>query len=92
MDILLTMNIGPQRRKFIFTYIYSRKNKNLKYLINILRMKLDLYIKVILGIIGRNKLEYIKKMTTTTAITFYLYKYQMKFYLKINIRRIIHVQ
>lgn len=92
MDILLTMNIGPQRRKVIFTYIYSRENKNLKYLINILRMKLDLYIKVILGIIGRNKLEYIKKMTTTTATTFYLYKYQMKFYLKINIRRIIHVQ
>ncbi len=92
MDILLTMNIGPQRRKFIFTYIYSRKNKNLKYLINILRMKLDLYVKVILGIIGRNKLEYIKKMTTTTATTFYLYKYQLKFYLKINIRRIIHVQ
>ncbi len=50
MDILLTMNIGPQRRKVIFTYIYSRENKNLKYLINILRMKLDLYIKVILGI------------------------------------------
>jgi len=73
------MNIGPQRRKFIFTYIYYRENKNLKYLINILRMKLDLYVKVILGIIGRNKLEYIKKMTTTT---FYLYKYQLKFYLK----------
>ena len=90
MDILLTMNIGPQRRKFIFTYIYYRENKNLKYLINNLRMKLDLYVKVILGAIERNKLEYIKKMTTTT--TFYLHKYQLEFYLKINIRRIIHVQ
>jgi hypothetical protein len=91
MDILLTMNIGPQR-KFIFTYIYYRENKNLKYLINNLRMKLDLYVKVILGTIERNKLEYIKKMTTTTTTTFYLHKYQLEFYLKINIRRIIHVQ
>ena len=57
----LTINIGKQRRKFIFIYIYYHENKNLKYLINILRMKLDLYVKVILGIIGRNKLEYIKK-------------------------------
>lgn len=92
MDILLTMNIGPQIRKFIFTYIYYRENKNLKYLINNLRMKLDLYVKVILGTIERNKLEYIKKMTTTTTTTFYLHKYQLEFYLKINIRRIIHVQ
>jgi len=53
MDILLTINIGPQRRKFVFTYIYYRENKNLKYLINILRMKLELYVKVIFGIIGR---------------------------------------
>ena len=92
MVILLTMNIGPQRRKFIFTYIYYRENKNLKYLINNLRMKLDLYVKVILGTIEMNKVEYIKKMTTTTTTTFYSHKYQLEFYLKINIRRIIHVQ
>jgi hypothetical protein len=46
MDIL-TINIGPQKRKFIFTYAYYRENKNLKYLISIFRMKLDLYVIVI---------------------------------------------
>jgi hypothetical protein len=49
----LTINIGKQRRKFIFIYIYYHENKSLKYLINILRMKLDLYVIVILGLIRR---------------------------------------
>jgi hypothetical protein len=77
MNILI-IKIGKQRRKFIFTYIYYHENENLKYLIDILRMKLDLYVIVILGLIRRiNRIS--KKMTTTT---FYLYKYQLKFYLK----------
>lgn len=50
---ILTINIGIQRRKFIFTYIHHHENKNLKYLISILRMKLDLYVIVILGLIER---------------------------------------
>jgi hypothetical protein len=50
MNILI-IKIGKQRRKFIFTYIYYHENKDLKYLINILRMKLDLYVIVILGLI-----------------------------------------
>jgi hypothetical protein len=32
----LTINIGKQRIKFIFIYIYYHENKSLKYLINIL--------------------------------------------------------
>jgi hypothetical protein len=48
-----TINIGKQRRKFIFIYIYYHENKSLKYLINILRMKLDLYVIVIVGLIRR---------------------------------------
>ena len=50
---IFTLNIGKQRRKFIFTYIYYHEKKSLKYLIGILRMKLDLYVIVILGLIRR---------------------------------------